>query len=389
MRVALVIAWKDLRQRLKDRSAIVLGFIAPLVIATLMSTAFGSAESFHTTIAVADRDGGPLATAFTDLLQSRDLRGVVTVRRVASEAAARRAVDNGDVGAAYVIPAGFTATAHGGRPVPVTVLADVDHTLDAQVARSIAESFTAQLNADRLSVATAAQTGPAGADPAALAALAGRLRLPAQAVAQQSGGHSLRAISYYGPAMGIFFMLFAIGFGARSFAAERRDGTLDRIAAAPVPSWVVIGGKSLATFVYGLACLTTMAVVTTTVFDARWGPPAAAAALIVAMSLALVALTALVIGATRTERQSDGLAAILTFGLVLLGGNFIFVSAAPPAVRRLALLTPNGWALRGFTDLATGATGAGVVLAPVLAILGFSAVIGGLAAALARRAVVR
>ena len=78
-----------------------------------------------------------------------------------------------------------------------------------------------------------------------------------------SGANRLTAIGYYGPAMGIFFMFFAIGFGARGFFLERRGGTLDRIMAAPVPPWSLLVGKSLATFVYGVASLTTMCLVTT------------------------------------------------------------------------------------------------------------------------------
>jgi ABC-2 type transport system permease protein len=98
----------------------------------------------------------------------------------------------------------------------------------------------------------------------------------------------------------------------------------------------------------------------------------------------LVGLTALVIALARTERQAEGLSSILVFGLVLLGGNFIFISAAPPLLRNLALLTPNGWALRAFTDLAGGADWTAVV-APVLVLLAFAVATGGAAVALRRR----
>ena len=61
MSAVLAIALKDLRQRLRDRSAIVLGFIAPLAVAWLISMAFGSVGSFHANVAVVDLDGGPVA----------------------------------------------------------------------------------------------------------------------------------------------------------------------------------------------------------------------------------------------------------------------------------------------------------------------------------------
>ena len=201
---------------------------------------------------------------------------------------------------------------------------------------------------------------------------------------QSSSLRPLDTISYYAPAMGIFFMLFAIGFGSRGYFLERSGGTLERLAAAPISPGTVILGKSLATFVYGVASLGTVALVTTLVFDAYWGPPLAVAALVVSLALTLVGLTALVIAVARTERQAEGLSSMLTFGLVLLGGNFIFISAAPPLLRTLSLLTPNGWALRAFTDLAGGADWTAVVT-PVLVLLGIALVTSAAAVALRRR----
>ena len=379
MPVAVVIALKDLRQRLRDRSAIILGFVAPLAVAGLISVAFGGADTFHADVGVVDRDQGPVAAAFGSFLSSPELSDVVSVRRVGDEATARRLVRDGTLGAAFVLPPGWSDSMHGSGGVPgVDVLGSVDAPVASQVAGSLAESFTAQLDANRLSVAAALA---AGADPArvgALAAAASRERLPEQVVARASGTKALSARSYYAPAMGIFFLLFAIGFGARSFFQERSGGTLDRIAAAPVGAGTILLGKSLATFVYGGLSLGTVALVTSVAFHADWGPPPMVAAIILALALTLVGLTALVITVARTERQADGVAAMLTFGLVLLGGNFIFINAAPPALRTLSLFTPNGWALRAFSDLAGGAAWT-AALTPLLAILAFGLVALGVA----------
>ncbi|MFD8496375.1 ABC transporter permease [Amycolatopsis sp. NPDC059657] len=385
MRAAFVIAAKDLRQRMRDRSAWVLGFLAPIAVSALMSFAFSGADTFHTTIAVVDEDHGVLSAAFTGFLSGPELASVLTVEPVSGTADARTRVDNGELGAALVIPAGFTAAAHGAVVPPIAVLTTVDAPLAGEVSRSIAESFVAQLNADRLAVATAIA---AGAPAEGLAERAAGLRLPEQVVQRAAGTKRLRAVSYYAPGMGIFFTFFAIGFGARGYFLERRDGTLDRIAAAPVGPGTVLAGKSLATFAYATASLSTVAAVTSLAFGVDWGPLPAVAALIVAMALALVCLTAFVIAVAHTERQADGLASILTFGLVLLGGNFVFVSAAPEIMRKLTLFTPNGWAMRAFTDLAGGAGGASAIV-PVLAILGFCVVLTAVVALLNRRAVAR
>jgi ABC-2 type transport system permease protein len=384
MSAVLAIALKDLRQRLRDRSALVLGFIAPVAVAALISVAFGSAASFHANVAVVDLDGGPVAAGFTTFVKGPDLAGLLTVKPVTGEADARAKVAKGDLSAAFVIPKGFSQAVTSGQSRPITVLASVDSSIAEQVARSLAESFSAQIEAVQLSVQSAVRAGAPVASVGKLAAEASAVRLPEQTVTQPAGTRTLTGTSYYAPAMGIFFMFFAIGFGARGYFLERTGGTLERLAAAPIGPGTILAGKSLATFVYGVASLGTVAAVTSLAFGAHWGPPLVVLALIVALSLTMVGLTALVITVARTERQADGFASMLTFGLVLLGGNFVFIGGAPPLVRTLALLTPNGWALRAFTDLAGGAAWTAAVV-PLMAIFAFALATGAVAFTLRRR----
>lgn len=383
MRAALLIAAKDVRQRFRDRSALVLGFVAPLLVALLMSLAFGGADDLHADIAVVDEDGGAVAATLVDVLASPELDDLLTVERHSRDEAAG-AVDDGELDAALVIPDGFTATIIAGDDASLEVLASVDSPLSAAITRSIAEGFLAQVQATRVAAATAVAAGAAPEGAAELASLAAA-RPPAISVDEGDlGGRQLDLISYYAPGMAIFFALYTIGFTARSWFTEVAEGTLDRMGAAPIPRRSVLAGKALAVVAYGTASLTTVAVVTSVAFGADWGPPLAVAAIIGAVVVWVVALTALVIAASRTAEQADGLASVVTFGLALLGGNFLFLGTAPDAVRRAALLTPNGWALRAFTDLATGAPATAAVV-PVLAILALSTVIGA-GAALAARA---
>ncbi|MBD0842096.1 ABC transporter permease [Streptomyces sp. TRM68416] len=384
MRVVLAIAAKDLRQRLRDRSAWVIVFLAPVLISALMALAFNNNDEFRANLGVVDLDGGPAATGLVQVLTGPELDDTVQVRSYDTEAAARRAVDAGDVHAAIVVPQGFTRSLHGGAANAVTVLDSVDYGLQAQLARAVTESYVAQVNADRLSVATAVAAGAAETDVPELAARAALLRLPEEVRAEGLPDDPLKVISYFGPSMGMFFVLFSVGFGARSYFVEQQQGTLDRIAAAPVARSALLIGKSVSTFVYSLAGLATVTVVSWLAFDADWADPFGVAALSVAMAVCVVCLTALVIALVRTEQQAQGLASILVFALVLLGGNFVFASGTTPAIRTLALFTPNGWALRGFTDLGTGVRGWDAVGAPLLGIAAFSVVVAAVTALLIR-----
>ncbi len=383
MRAAASIAMKDLRQRLRDRSAIVLGVVAPVVIAGLMSLAFGGVDQLRVSLAVVDLDHGPVAAGLVKAVESPKLRPFLSVRHLGSAEAARTELRNGRIDAALVVPGGFSASLAGGAPRGLTTLEASSEPMAGSLARSIASSFVAQVNADRLSLAAARA---AGAPPASLPAQVAKLRLPLKSVEHRVGASELKVISYYAPAMAIFFLLFLISYTARSFFVDRRSGMIERMLAAPVRPVQVVAGKALAVFAYGSVSLLIIGLVTSLAFGADWGRPLPAIVLGVVLVASVVSLTALVMGTCRTERQADGMSSVLVFGLALVGGNFFSLSGAPSFVRSLALVTPNGWALRGFTDLATTGGGLGTVAVPVLAISIFSLAVGGLALVLSTRA---
>jgi ABC-2 type transport system permease protein len=387
MRAAFVIARKDLRQRFRDRSAIVIGVVAPVIIAALMSAAFRGVENFNFTLGVVNLDHGPVAAGLVEALKAPDLRQVVTPSEIPSAAAARAEIRANTIGAALVIPAGFSADVLASKPASLATMTSDNNAIAGDVTSSIASSFVAQVNADRLSLATALAAGAPASGISRLAQAVAGLKIPVQAVQRPIGAHELKVISYYSPGMAIFFLFFTITYVARSFFVDRSQGMIERMRAAPVQPVEILAGKALSVLVYGGLSLLIVGVVTSAAFGASWGPALPALVLGAVLVLAVVCLTALVIGVSRTQRQAEGISSIIVFGLSILGGNFFFISQAPSAMKRLALLTPNGWALRGFTDLATIGGGFGTIAEPVVGIVIFSAIVAAVAVILAPRAV--
>jgi ABC-2 type transport system permease protein len=387
MRAAFVIARKNLRQRFRDRSAIVIGVIAPIVIAALMSLAFHGVENFGFTMGVVNLDRGPVAAGLITSLEAPGLRKVVTTRDIPSAAAARAEIRANKIGAALVIPVGFSADVLSGKPASLTIVRSGNNAIAGDVTSSIASSFVAQVNADRLSLVTALAAGAPPSGIARVTQTVAKLRIPVQAVQQPIGARELKVISYYSPGMAIFFLFFTITYVARSFFVDKSQGMVERTRAAPVRPVEILAGNALSVLVYGGLSLLIVGVVTSAAFGANWGQTLPAVVLGAALVLAVVCLTAFVIGVSKTQRQAEGVSSIIVFGLSILGGNFFFISQAPSVMKRLALFTPNGWALRGFTDLATMGGGFGTILEPVLGILAFSAVVAVVAVILAPRAV--
>jgi ABC-2 type transport system permease protein len=390
LRTALLVAGKDLRQRLRDRSALVIAFVAPFVLATIIGLAFGGDGAFRATYAVADADKGPVAAGFTDgVLSSPGLRDLVTVRQV-DAGEARALVDRGDADAAFLLPAGFSASFQRGGAATITVLSSGENPIAGQVARSLAEAYAAELAATQLAVRTAlAQRGqpPTEAEARRLGERAAAGRLPVGLAQGQVGGRTIEAANYFGPSMAIFFLFFTVSFGARSILAERRQGTMRRLLASAASPGGVLAGKALAAFVLGTASVLVMWLATTLVFGADWGDPVAVVVLTVSSVLSAIGVTALVITLARTDEQAEGYSSLVVFTLALLGGNFVYLAQLPELLQRVSLLTPNGWALRGFVDLVADGGGLATVAAPVAVTLAIGLVTGGLALYRARRMV--
>jgi ABC-2 type transport system permease protein len=390
LRTALLVAGKDLRQRLRDRSALVIAFVAPFVLASIIGLAFGGDGAFKATYAVADADKGPVATGFTDgVLASPGLRDLVTVRQV-DAGEARALVERGDADAAFLLPAGLSASVQRGGAATITVVESGENPIAGQVARSLADAYAAELAATQLAVRTALDTAgspPTAAEAQRLGERAAAGRLPVGLAEGQVGGRTIEAANYFGPSMAIFFLFFTVSFGARSILAERRQGTMRRLLASTASPGGVLAGKALAAFVLGTASVLVMWLATTLVFGADWGDPVAVVALTVSSVLSAIGVTALVITLARTDEQAEGYSSLVVFTLALLGGNFVYLAQLPELLQRVSLLTPNGWALRGFVDLVADGGGLGTVAAPVAVTLGIGLVTGGLALYRARRMV--
>jgi ABC-2 type transport system permease protein len=390
LRATLLIAGKDLRQRLRDRSGLVIAFVAPFVLAAIIGLAFGGDFRFRATYAVADSDRGPLAARFVDgVLAGPGLADVVTLRRV-DTAQARDLVDRGEADAAFLIPAGFSASVQRGGSATVTVLEAGASPVAGQVARALAEGYAAQVAATGLSVRTALEASgrpPSQAEANRLGEQAAGRQLPVGLADGQVGVREVKPANYFGPSMAIFFLFFTVSFGARSILSERRQGTLRRLLASAAPPGAVIAGKALAAFVLGVTSVLVMWLATSLVFGADWGDPLAVVALTVSSVLAAIGITALVVTLARTDEQADGFSSLVVFTLALLGGNFIYLAQLPDLLQRLSLLTPNGWALRGFVDLVADGGGLASVAAPIAVTAAFGLATGAVALVRARRMV--
>lgn len=414
MNKILTIMWKDVRVLFGDWATVALIIAGPLVLALgmgLVTGAFNDSDApaiSRIPVLVVDQDGGQLATALSDVLGSDELSDLIAPEALADAADARERVADGDATAAIIIPPGFSASfapdaTTGAMPdaVAVEVYADPGAPIGAAVVRGIVAEFTARVDTSVAAVrvgltqlatsgamtpselaAVGQQMGEQAFGDTTSAAASSLIRIDRQ-TATTTGGDDFNPLAYFAPSMALLFLMYAVTLGARTLLAERREGTLPRMLAAPVTTGQVLGGKVGGIFLGGFMQLGALVLLTTLLWQLNWGNPLAVLLLVVAAALAatgwglLIAATA----ANAGQITSVGMAVTLLFGI--LGGSFVPLNDAWPALDWLSRVTPNRWAMDGFVALASGETAA--VLAPIAALLVMALILFVAAALLFRR----
>ncbi len=382
MRAAVDIALKDLKLKVRDRSALLVSIVAPFALAALFSMILGGLdEDFHARWGYVDLDGGEIAAALDEgPISGMEAQGVIDVERYATTDEARRAVEAGEVEAAIIVPEGFSASSMAGAGATVDLVVDPDAVISGQVARSVLAGFANRIDAVQLSVATALISDarlPEAETTAALAELAAAtvepITIAELAVEDRLAGYA----TYYAAAMAILFIFLAAQFGIVSIHAERRTKTLQRMLAAPIDWWAILVGKLIVSMVLALVSMGVIILGTGLLLGATWGDPVALVVLVLSAALAATGVSLLTVAFTRNEEQATSAITIVSLTLAVIGGSFFPTSQGPDFMSQLSLLAPHAWFLDGVNDIATGGdVGSSITSVAVLLVVGL--VTGGL-----------
>jgi len=391
VRPIVVIAAKDIMQRLRDRSVYIMGVIGPLALVFIMSATVGAADDVSAfKFAVANGDGGEVAAAFETLLADLETEGTVEMTVAADRAALDQLVDDGDVAAGFFIPPGFSATAVAGGPAELTIVGDPGSSIAVDVAEAIADSFIEEF--DYVAVATGTVLGIEGDGGDAkrvgqLAAAAVAIEAPIGVEPVETEGRGRDMASYYSVSLSVLFLFFTVQFGVLSMMEEREVGTLSRILVSPISPVAIVLGKMASAMVIGLTTMVVLVVATTLVIGAEWGDPVAVGVLIFLGVIVAIALSVLVSAVARTSEQAGAYATIAALVLGLLGGVFFPIGDAPAYLEAISYASPHRWLLDGFRDISYGA---GLEsLGPTVGVLAvFIVVLGGIGLAWSGRRLV-
>jgi ABC-2 type transport system permease protein len=434
MTALIALIRKDLILYLKDKRALMLHLLMPVVLAAFFGSLFGG-------------DGGGDSTSKIDLglvvqdksEQSQKIAAGLKADKVLnvvelSQDEAQAKVRSGKLPVAVVIPAGFgeqaSAALFSGRDKPQlplyydpsqsTVLAMVKGLLTQQVMQVTSASvmsgkntqatdkYLAELPAaasrspeqaqlgdflvslkkfqDQRAAAQAAQTAPAAPGESAASAVAdaaaapGGMTMPYTTQEEAlSSGPKYNGYAHSFAGMGVQFILFmGINLGI-SILLEQRQGIWSRLLAAPVSLSTIILGRAVAGAIIATGLMVAMFVCAVLIFKVQITSVPGFIGMAICFGLMTAAFGLLIAAFGKTPEAARGIATFATLILVMLGGAWVPSFVFPQWMQTATLVVPTRWAVDGLdavTWRGLGLDGA----APAMAVqLGFAAVFGALA----------
>jgi ABC-2 type transport system permease protein len=378
--------------------------VAPLLLAFLLGSAFGSGDNFSitavkTVVVNLDQGAGagmPAAGAtLAGVLQDEQLADLLDVTQVTTAEAARAAVDNGEADVAVIIPSDLSAalvadsSSAASSPPTVQIYRDPALTVGPSIVQSVVESVVQSLNGARAAASTTALLGASHGltDPNALSALASAA---AQAFALQAEQAAPSVLQQRTPVvdptkdqanpnvasqvlvgMMLFFMLFGAATPARTILDEHREGTLPRLFTTPTRRSVILGGKYLSVLLVVLAQVAVLLVGGRLLLSAHWGEIGPVIVLTLCSALVATSLGLLTVSFAKTPAQAGAVGSAIFVFLGLISGNFtgtVGVSGTYAIVRRVS---PLGWLMEGWNSLLFGGSWVDIWLPGVVS-LGFA-----------------
>ncbi|HEY7874903.1 MAG TPA: ABC transporter permease [Actinomycetota bacterium] len=388
MRGALLIARKDLLRSVRDRSAIAVAIVAPLLLAFILSSVLPDDDDLGITYGYVNEDGGPLAQTFVTVVLEGIAEDFATIRELDSRADAVEAAADDEIAAAFVLEEGFSEAVQAGDPAALEVVANPVSEVGGPIARALADGYVAELDAIGLSIATYLATS--GEEPSE--EVLARVRTAAQALGppatiedRTTGDREFDDNTFFAAGMAVFFLFFTTQMGAQSLLRERREGTLLRLAAAPVSKRAILAGKAIFTYVLGVTSLVVLIAASGLVLGASWGNWLGVGLIVLAAVFAAMGVQSVATTLAKTDEQAAGFGSIVAVTLGLLGGTFFPLSQAPGFVANLSFVTPHAWIMRALGDLSGGTSTVSDVVPSLIALVVFGTVMGTIALVRVRR----
>lgn len=386
-----LIGFKDLKLIFRDRAALILMLVAPFLLTLGMAAVTGrfsgnKSAALNIPVALVNLDNAALGDALVEVFNSSELADLVEPTQSPDPEAARRQVDEDQIAAAIIVPAGFTqsVTSRNGN-AQIEFYTNPSRPTSVGIVQTILDEFLTRLNEARVGGETTitqlvvsgkippqeanhvgAEIGESLADDAVHSEQAPAIKIKTTDAASEA--NAFDPLAFFAPSMALMFLMYTVSYGGRSILAEKSQGTLPRLLITPTNAMQILGGKAFGIFLSGAAQILILIGATTFLFHLQWGDALGVILLVLAAAFGASGWGLFIAALARTPAQVGSLGTALMLIFAMMSGSFFQTDNLPRIMQTLGKITPNAWALSGFETLGLGGTLAALTT-PILALL--------------------
>jgi ABC-type multidrug transport system permease subunit len=375
MTVFITLLKTDLKMFLKDWKAVLLLLILPLFFIYLFVDTLSSSltknsfvEPFK--IALVDKEDSTQTRVL--IKQLDEIKIFKEVIRV-PEDEAKMLISEDRIGAAIVIPKGFSRSLRYGENKPVTVIGNKNRPLQSYITKNLALSAANLVASGQCAINTIYYYNR-------LAGLRGKElekdfnestmsyfvdalgRNQVFSEAKGASGYTVTAAEHFTAALIVVFLMFAGMPGMKMIVTERSMGITRRLAASPVKMRQIVLSKFIVSFILSLLQFLIIIVFTSVVFNNYWGAPLQdILVLFGGVIFAVSAWSVFVSSISKTPAAADIIGNISILLMAVVGGNIYPLSSMPEFARQIGNVTINKWAMEGFEVLFSGSRGISIL----------------------------
>jgi len=377
----------------RDRGALALSFVLPIVFFTIFAVIFGGRHDTTPKITVLVVDEDHSAASQRLIRGLKDEGSLRVFSRPAPKngieqpeytaATAEAAVRAGDAPVALVIPSGFGQSpisfGEDRNRVAIQLLKDSSDMVASQMIAGMLQKvamtsmpdvmaeqgtrmidqYSGGLTAEqrkRMDQALnflrgeQASTSSAGAQSSSNPFEGGIIAVKARDVVGENKNNPM--VSFYAAAIGVMFLLFTSSGAAGALLDEAESGTLDRVLSSRVTMTSLLAGKICYNTLLAFVQLVVMFLWGWAVFKLDlWSHIPGFVIMGVSTALAVAAFGMLLASACKTRAQLGALSTLVILIMSSVGGSMFPRFLMPEAMQKAGLLTINAWAIDGFTKV--------------------------------------
>jgi ABC-2 type transport system permease protein len=366
MRLAALLAQKDLLQTVRDKLSFIFILVMPLAFTLFFGLLFGGGSGVDKLpLAVWDADGGAAAKQLlADLDKSAVVRVVV---KQGDEFEAWMADERAAAG--LHIPEGYSAAVASGEKADLTIVATQGSSGASTVASEVRSLAGEQVTVELASRAAASaiwstRSMPEGSQEGVVARTAAEARpVVAQALAHPAAetkiveagvaaGQIPSGFLLSSPGMVVNFILFSLMTAGIALIVERQNGTLQRLMTTRVRRWELIGGKAAGMFLLTFAQQVLLIGVAQLFFGVDYlRDPAALLVMMVSLSLVASTLGLLLASVLKSEQALIATTVLVSMAVAALSGAWFPLEITGETFQTVGHLLPTAWILDGLRGI--------------------------------------